>query len=160
MTKRKINKNIQNNLIEHKEVTTMEPTFFGSWRMIPMTARGIEGFIQELYTWAYRNNEAIHLSQFLRMKGLSRKMFLEWCKKFERLADAYEDVKFMLAGRVLEGALKKEYCTSMAQYILPKMHSEFDEATRYHASLKKPDDKAVTIDVIKVPVFVDRDNQP
>jgi hypothetical protein len=121
-----------------------------------MTDKGIKQLIKDLYHWAYTNEHAFHLSQFLRLRGLPKSSFHRWLSKYPQLKEAWSDIKYMLAGRIFENAMVGKYSGSLAQYVLPKMDPEWDEVSRYHASLKMPDDKSVTIDVIKMPAFLDK----
>ena len=157
-TKGKISKHRTNNLIEHHDSDSSDRVYFGQWRLIPMTKMGIKQLINDMYHWAYNSKDAFHLSQFLRLKKVGRDTFDFWCKKFPELKAAYEDVKYIMAGCVYENAMVGKYSSSMAQYSLPKLHKEWDETARYHADLKKLEDKSSTnIEVIKVPVFVEKE---
>ncbi len=105
--------------------------------MKPMNEAGINRLADEVTDWARNDVDAYKLSQFYLHKGISRKVWFEWCDRWPRLLQATESAKQLIGDRREIGALKHELNYGPVSFTMPFYDPEWKDETVRRASLKE-----------------------
>ena len=103
----------------------------------PMNENGIDRLAEEIVDWARNNVDALKLSQFWLHKGISGKVWWDWCNRYPRLRQATDAAKELIGNRREIGALKHEYHYGVVAYTMPFYDAEWKDETVRRASLKE-----------------------
>lgn len=107
-----------------------------------MNENGINRLCDEVTDWARNDVDAFKLSQFYLHKGISRKVWLDWCNKWPRLQEATESAKELIGNRREIGAIKHELNYGPIGYTMPIYDADWKEETTRRAALKDVNSEA------------------
>jgi len=110
--------------------------------MKPMNEAGINRLADEVTDWARNNVDALKLSQFYLHKGISRKVWFEWCDRWPRLQQATDAAKEMIGNRREIGALKHELNYGPVSFTMPFYDPEWKDESVRRAALKDVNSEA------------------
>ncbi len=110
--------------------------------MKPMNEAGINRLAEEVTDWARNDVEAFKISQFYLHKGISRKVWLQWCDRYPRLQQANESAKELIGNRREIGALKHELNYGPIGFTMPFYDAEWKDETVRRAALKEGSSEA------------------
>lgn len=106
-----------------------------------------------LDTWSLEP-DAYELQQFLNMIKFPARRFYELVSEtseYPELREIYTEVKLRLASRKRIGALKKEFEPKVAFYDMHRLDPSWKEIDKYHADLKKEEDRSTGTILVEIP---------
>jgi hypothetical protein len=109
-------------------------------------------FICTLLSWADRE-ESLEVSDFPLEMKMHRSLLYEWVAKYPDIKEAWDIVKLKIASKRRKGALTRKYDKDVVFRDMHKYDPEWLEINKYHADLKKEEDRQPT-------TFVILDNKP
>lgn len=133
-------KKVDSNTIVHEEpikVTWFDYRDIYTGAIKSMNENGINRLCDEVTDWARNDVDAFKLSQFYLHKGISRKVWLDWCNKWPRLEEATESAKELIGNRREIGAIKHELNYGPIGYTMPIYDPDWKVETERRASLKE-----------------------
>ncbi len=107
-----------------------------------MNENGINRLCDEVTDWARNDVDAFKLSQFYLHKGISRKVWLDWCNRWPRLQEATESAKELIGNRREIGAIKHELNYGPIGYTMPIYDADWKDETTRRAALKDVNSEA------------------
>jgi hypothetical protein len=110
--------------------------------MKPMNEAGINRLAEEVTDWARNDVDAFKISQFYLHKGISRKVWLEWCDRYPRLQQANESAKQLIGNRREIGALKHELNYGPVSFTMPFYDADWKDESIRRAALKDVNSEA------------------
>lgn len=146
MTKKKTSlKKVDSNTIVQEEpikVTWFDYRDIYTGAMKSMNENGINRLCDEVTDWARNDVDAFKLSQFYLHKGISRKVWLDWCNRWPRLQEATESAKELIGNRREIGAIKHELNYGPIGYTMPIYDADWKDETTRRAALKDVNSEA------------------
>lgn len=116
-------------------------------RQKPICDAVLEKWGAELLDWAKNCDDALKLSQFCTLKGLTMDDLLRFSKRNQVFNTAYQRAKAMLGDRREMGALKKKYDTNITAFMMPHYDKDWKDMAEWKAKLNKVDDATTSADV-------------
>lgn len=107
-------------------------------------------FIGMFFQWAEKE-DSLDIVQFSSSIKLRRCTLYDWANKYADVKEALDEVKLILAGRRRVGAMTRKYDKDAVYKDMHRYDPEWLEVNRYHADLKKEEDKQPTTFVINMP---------
>lgn len=150
-------KKVDSNTIVQEEpikVTWFDYRDIYTGAMKSMNENGINRLCDEVTDWARNDVDAFKLSQFYLHKGISRKVWLDWCHRWPRLQEATESAKELIGNRREIGAIKHELNYGPIGYTMPIYDADWKDETTRRAALKDVNSEAkssITVTMNAIP---------
>lgn len=116
-------------------------------RQKPICDAVLEKWAAELLDWAKNCDDALKISQWCTLKGLSTMDLYRFCQRNQVLASAHQRAKEILGDRREMGALKKKYDTTLTAFMMPHYDKDWKEMAEWKAKINKVDDATTSADV-------------
>ena len=127
---------------------------------IPVTPSIVEKWAEELEKWAKVNTAEKTITQWIRLKGISRSNFYSLVKKHKCLALAHENVMREIGERLWSKAVDRQADWKATHFMLHNYAPEFDESNKYHNMLKEAISAVQGLKVVELEKFADSDLVP
>ena len=140
-----MNKNIQPNTDQKKTKRTYvskrvidEYVDFNGLRKKPVTEDFIYNLAKDIPQWFLNNKDSFYFEEYLVHRGILRKTFENWRRKFPVLQQAWEGVSMILTCRTYKGWLKKQFDGNAAKLGISFYNEEFKNAIQQDAKNSAP----------------------
>jgi len=141
---KKITKKVDNNTTENsmlsKNNSWMDFVKKESLLANPGRTEWRERLVNTMLHWAQSEN-ALEIMQFCIEYKISYFSLREWVKKYKDIKEAYEYVKMMVACHRRTGSMTKKLDGNYAYRDMHMYDSEWHAINKYHADLKKEEEK-------------------
>jgi hypothetical protein len=126
-----------------------------SFRMLPMSERGIERIATELIDWATNNEDALKMTQFYTKHGLNSHTIDRWCERVPFFREAIEHAKKIIGDRREIGALKKKYSESIVSASMAFYDPEWKALLEWRAKLARNEEDSSGVKFVVLEKFPD-----
>ena len=118
-------------LDEWKNFTTHEKNL--------LTTGTAERLARELVAWARGDENALKVSQFLEMNGISRRTWNRWVQKYEVFSDAYDYALMCIGNRREVGVMTRKFDSQSTSFMMLHYDEDWREAMSMKAKLSSPE---------------------
>jgi len=108
----------------------------------PISLQRIDELAVELFDWAVNDPDALILSEFFDIKGISPTYIARWKKRSPILKESCEIAKAVIANRREKGAIKRKFDSNFIYRTMPLYRKSFKELEKWRSSLRTKENDA------------------
>lgn len=107
-----------------------------TWQDKPVTESFIQRLGENMVKWAREDKDALKVSQFWLLQGISSRDFYNWCEKYPHLKTSHEIAVELIGNRREICAIKKQYDAGMIHNSMPLYDKQWKELYAWKAKVK------------------------
>lgn len=119
-----------------------------SMRVKPISSSFITRLSKELVKWSVSTDTALTLGKFYIMKGILKKTFYKWVKKYPEMTDAHSVAMQIIGIRREEGALTRKFEPSTVKHTMPLYCEDIRELELWRSKLKENENSQIAPSVV------------
>ena len=118
---------------------------------VAVSDSSLERMADDIVEWAIDNKDALVVTDFFNLKGISYRRWLKWVEKNELLSEAYQLAKEIIGGRREGLALKKKIDGSIMKSTQAHYSPVWRDEQRIMANMEQRHMSNITVSLEKMP---------
>jgi|ERR1044072_1623724 hypothetical protein len=126
---------------------------YDSMRLVPITQGTMERLIQNGILWARTHPDAIKVSQFLDMNGITKSTWDRWEEKYETIREGNKIIVSILGNKRELGLLTRKYEPGSTAYMMPHYDSDWKKIVEWRTGLTQKTEAAGGTQFVVIPEY-------